>query len=348
MDITALRARLRSGLVIPALPLALDADRRFDERHQRAVLRYYLDAGVGGIAVGVHSTQFAIRDPAVGLYAPLLAFAAEEMRRRQPEALRIAGVCGRTAQALGEVDVAVANGYDAVLLSLVAMGDAPERDVLAHVRAVAQRIPVVGFYLQRAVGGRRFSYAFWRDFAAIPGVVAVKIAPFDRYGTLDVVRAVVDAGRRDEVVLYTGNDDAIVADLLTPFRFAADQEPLFIAGGLLGHWGVWTRAAVGLLDEIKALRAGGGPIPLSWWTRAAEVTDMNAAVFDTANGFHGCIPGIHEVLRRQGLLAGNWCIDPSEVLSPGQTAELDRVTAAYPHLVDTDFVAANIGRWLEG
>lgn len=352
MDIPAdLHARLRAGTAIPALPLALDAERRFDARHQRALIRYYVDAGVGGLAVGVHSTQFAIRDPQVGLYEPLLAFAAEHIdawaARDGRRLLRIAGICGKTAQAVGEAGIARRHGYHAGLLSLVAMADASEDDLIAHARAVGEVMPVVGFYLQQGVGGRVLSYDFWRRFAAIPAVVAVKIAPFNRYRTLDVVRAVIDSGRAGEVALYTGNDDTIVTDLLTAFRFGEHHQPLHIVGGLLGHWGVWTKRAVELQARLAGLRERQERLPAEILTLAAQVTDMNAVVFDAANGFRGCIPGIHEVLRRQGLLAGTWCLDPHEVLSPGQSAELDRVCRAYPHLIDNEWTSANIATWLE-
>lgn len=344
----ALLARLRHGTVIPALPLALDAQRRFDPVHQRALVRYYVHAGVGGLAVGVHSTQFAIREH--GLLDPLLEFAAEHIAawsaRESTQVLLIAGACGPTAQALAEAALASRHGYHAVLLSLAALRDADEDALIAHASSVAEMMPVIGFYLQPAVGGRRLSYAFWRRFAAISGVIAIKIAPFNRYGTLDVVRGVEDSGRADQVTLYTGNDDTIVADLLTPFRFRDAGRDLRIRGGLLGHWGVWTRRAVELQRRLADIRDGGGDIPLDLLRLAAQVTDMNAAVFDAANGFAGCIPGIHEVLRRQGLLAGNWCLDPHETLSPGQAEELTRVCAAYPHLIDDDFVQRHLATWL--
>ena len=350
MDIAAVRARLAEGLVIPAQPLALDAGRRLSERHQRAVSRYYLDAGAGGIAVGVHSTQFAIRDPQHGLLEPVLALAAEEMERYASATgspiVRIAGLCGPTRQAVAEAGLAKRLGYHAGLLSLAAVQDLGIDDLLSHCAAVARQMPIIGFYLQPAVGGRVLPFDFWRRFVDIENVVAIKIAPFNRYQTIDVVRAVVEAGR-DDVALYTGNDDAIVIDLLTTWMFARDGMSLRkqIAGGLLGHWGVWTRRAVQQLERIKAAR-GGGSLSAEWLTEAAAVTDMNAAVFDAANGFRGCIPGILEVLRRQGLVPSACCLDPHETLSPGQAAEIDRVAAAYPHLIDDTFVAANLHRWL--
>ena len=334
-----LAAALRGGLVIPAHPLALTAERRLDERRQRALSRYYVAAGAGGLAVGVHTTQFAIRDPKIGLFEPVLTLAREELDRadedRQTPLVRIGGVCGPTRQAVAEAELLVSLGYHAGLLSLAALKDADEAALIAHCEAVARVIPLVGFYLQPAVGGRALPYAFWSRFVQIENVVAIKVAPFNRYQTLDVVRALAEAGR-DDIALYTGNDDSIVLDLLTPMfgrRFV---------GGLLGHWSVWTRPAVALLD---ACRGGATPELLA---RAAEVTDSNAAFFDAANGFRGCIAGLHEVLRRQGLLEGIWCLDPDEGLSPGQAREIDRVCAAYPHLADDDFVAAHRDDWLRG
>ena len=341
-----LRRHLLSGQAIPALPLALDRRRRWSERRQRAVTRYYLDAGVGGIAVGVHSTQFEIRKPRHGLFEPVLALAAETMAqwlaaRPRPFA-RIAGLCGRTSQALKEAGLARQLGYDAGLLSLGAWKKAPEGEILRHCARVAQDLPLIGFYLQPAVGGRVLSYRFWRAFTEIPDVVAIKIAPFNRYHTLEVVRAVMDTGR-DDVALYTGNDDNIIADLLTPFEHAGRTRR--IVGGLLGQWGVWTERAVTLLGEIKQARAKTR-LDLSWLARNAALTDANAAIFDPANGFAGCLSGIHEILRRQGIFETNACLNPHERLSPGQAAELDRVTRAYPWLVDDAFVQANLHRWL--
>jgi hypothetical protein len=346
-----LRGALQRGLVIPACPLALTAERRLDERRQRALIRYYLDAGAGGLAVGVHTTQFAIRDPRFGLYPPLLRLASEEVeradRRGGEPVVRIAGVCGPTAQARAEAALAVETGFHAALLSLAALGDADDDRLIDHCRQVAEVIPVVGFYLQPAVGGRVLRYPFWRRFAEIDQVVAIKIAPFNRYQTLDVVRAVVESGR-DDLALYTGNDDNIVMDLLTPFRFetAGARRERRMVGGLLGHWAVWTRRAVELLDECHRLADTGAPVPAEMLRRHVEVTDANAAVFDAANGFAGCIAGIHEVLRRQGLLEGTWCLDPGETLGPGQAGEIDRVCRAYPHLLDDDFVRENLDRWL--
>jgi dihydrodipicolinate synthase/N-acetylneuraminate lyase len=344
------RAALQDGRVIPAHPLALHADGRFDEQRQRVLSRYYAAAGSGGLAVGVHTTQFAIRDPAIGLFEPVLAIAAEEMdradARRAEPLIRIGGICGRTDQALDEADLLVRLGYHAGLLSLAAMAGADDTALVAHCAAVGARIPLIGFYLQASVGGRPLSYAFWRRFAEIPAVVAIKIAPFNRYQTIDVVRAVIDAGR-DDIALYTGNDDAIVADLVTPFRFLIGGRMVErrIVGGLLGHWAVWTRGAVSLLDECQsAARAGHVPAPLL--QRGVEVTDANAAFFDAAHGFAGCIAGIQEVLRRQGLLRSARCLSAEEVLSPGQAVEIDRVCRAYPHLADDAFVRANLAEWL--
>jgi dihydrodipicolinate synthase/N-acetylneuraminate lyase len=350
MQVDTIRSLLAQGLVIPAQPLALDDARRLSERHQRAISRYYLDAGAGGIAVGVHSTQFAIRDPKHGLFEPVLSLASEEMDRHMAATgrpvLKIAGLCGPTAQAVQEAGLAARTGYHAGLLSLAALSHCDVDELVAHCAEVARHFPVIGFYLQPAVGGRVLPLSFWRRFAEIENVVAIKIAPFNRYQTIDVVRAVVEAGR-DDVALYTGNDDAIVTDLLTTWVFPRGGHPVrrHVAGGLLGHWGVWTHKAVGLLERIKAAR-GQSQLPAEWLTDAVAVTDMNAAVFDAANAFHGCIPGILEVLRRQGLAPSTCCLDPHETLSPGQAEELDRVTAAYPHLVDDEFVATHRDRWL--
>lgn len=346
-----LRARLGQGMVIPACPLALTAQLRFDERRQRALLRYYRAAGAGGIAVGVHTTQFAIHDPKVGLLRPVWELTADELGLSRADStvptVAIAGLCGDTAQAVNEAALARELGFAAGLLSLAALGRSAEAELLAHCRAVAGELPVVGFYLQPAVGGRTLPFSFWRSFAEIENVVAIKIAPFNRYQTLDVVRAVAESGR-DDLALYTGNDDAIVADLVTPFRFQVQGRRVErqMVGGLLGHWAVWTHRAVELHQECRRVASTGAPVPAELLRRGVEITDANAAFFDAANGFAGCLPGIHEVLRRQGLLAGNWCLDPHEVLSPGQAAEIDRVVAAYPHLADDDFVRNHLGRWL--
>jgi dihydrodipicolinate synthase/N-acetylneuraminate lyase len=332
------RTALDAGCAIPAHPLALTASRRLDERRQRALARYYIASGVGGLAVGVHTTQFAIRDPRVGLFRAVLQLAAEEMDRAARPLVRIGGICGQTPQAVAEAGLLRDLGYHAGLLSLAALGDADVDRLVDHCRAVAAVIPVVGFYLQPSVGGRMLPAAFWRRFAEIESVVAIKVAPFNRYQTQDVIRAVIDAGR-DDIALYTGNDDAIVVDLLTPFRFAGKERR--IVGGLLGHWSVWTCKAVELLDRCRLAEASPALLRL-----AVEVTDCNAAFFDAANGFRGCIAGLHEVLRRQGLLEGLWCLDPHETLGPGQLAEINRVHAAYPHLNDDDFVTRHRDEWL--
>ncbi|MEJ7590600.1 MAG: dihydrodipicolinate synthase family protein [Planctomycetaceae bacterium] len=318
--------------------LVLTPSRRLDERRQRALSRYYIAAGVGGIAVGVHTTQFAIRDPKIGLFKPVLQLAAEEMNRAVRPLVRIAGVCGRTAQAVAEAELLQELGYHAALLSLGAMREADEDDLITHSRAVAEVIPVIGFYLQPSVGGLALPYSFWRRFAEIENIVAIKIAPFSRYQTQDVVRAVIEAGRND-IALYTGNDDNIVADFLTPFRFAGKERR--IVGGLLGHWSVWTQRAVELLERCRNADATPELLRLG-----VEITDCNAAFFDAANGFRGCIAGLHEVLRRQGLMEGLWCLDEDETLSPGQLAEIDRAYRTYPHLHDDEFVASHRDEWL--
>ena len=337
---------LHKGLVIPACPLALTEDRQLDERRQRTLLRYYVAAGAGGIAAGVHTTQFAIRE--AGLFEPLLQLAMEELNRIAPtEFLRIGGICGKTKQASKEAEVLRRFGFHCGLLSLGALREASETDLLQHARQISEIIPIIGFYLQPSVGGRTLPYSFWRRFAEIENIVAIKIAPFNRYQTLDVIRAVAEAGR-EEIALYTGNDDNIVLDLLTPFRFevAGRVVERRIVGGLLGHWAVWTQCAVELLERCRRIVSHNMDIPSAMLSLATEVTDSNAAFFDAANSFHGCIPGIHEVLRRQGLLAGTWCLDPSEILSPGQNEEIDRVYRAYPHLNDDSFVKENLHRWL--
>ena len=339
-------ARFRAGTVIPAHPLALTADRTLDETRQRALSRYYIDAGAGGLAVGVHTTQFAIRE--AGLYERVLRLAGETAADwAEAPLFLIAGVAGRTGQAVAEAQVAAGLGYHAVLLSLAAFRNASEDEMIAHCRRIGEEMPLVGFYLQPAVGGVPLPHSFWRRFAELDSVVGIKIAPFDRYGTLDVVRGVAEAGAEDRVALYTGNDDNILLDLLTPWRLKRGDETvdLRIAGGLLGHWSVWVKSVVDLLDRAHAAvaedRIDGDLLAL-----AGQITDCNAAFFDVANDFRGCIAGMHEVLREQGLLEGIWCLDPNETLSPGQAAEIDRVCRAYPHLNDDSFVAENLERWL--
>jgi dihydrodipicolinate synthase/N-acetylneuraminate lyase len=317
-------------MVIPAHPLALTAGRKLDEQRQRALTRYYIDAGAGGIAVGVHTTQFTIRDPKIGLFRPVLELAIDAAQ--DSSITKIAGVCGPRGQALNEAELAASLGYDAVLLSLGALRDAPVAELLDHSRAIAGVIPVIGFYLQPSVGGRILPYEFWRQFAEIENVIAIKMAPFNRYQTLDVVRAVAESGRAGQITLYTGNDDNILIDLLTTFDFGGKR--IHVSGGLLGHWAVWTRKAVEHCNRAREVRESGGPIPPDLLTLAQQITDANAAIFDPAHAFHGCIPGIHEVLRRQGLLAGRWCLDPHEELSPGQMEEIDRIHRIYPHLCE--------------
>ncbi len=346
-----LRQILDRGVVIPASPLALNGERRFDERYQRAVWRYYSAAGAGGIAVGVHTTQFAIRDPKVGLFKPLLTLAqavCDELDASRSEPLvRVAGICGRTDAALAEATFAAEHGFHTGLLNLSAMRDADDVQLADHCRAVSEVLPVFGFYLQASVGGRPLPYSFWRRFAEVENVVAIKIAAFNRYQTIDVVRALAEAGR-DDIALYTGNDDNILVDLLTPFRFVTGgrQVDRRFVGGLLGHWAVWTRSAVELLAICRKAVAAGGTVSPDLLAANVAVTDMNAALFDVAHQFAGCIPGVHEILRRQGLLPGTWCLNPEEVLSPGQSEELDRVCQSYPHLTDDAFVEENRDEWL--
>lgn len=328
-------ANFDAGL-IPAHPLALTAERKLDEKRQLALGRYYLDAGAGGLAVGVHTTQFAIREH--GLLRPVLeiAMAAVGETDKPEEILKVAGAIGDTRQAVAEAELAASLGYDCVLLSLGALPDASVDQLIAHAKTVAGVLPVMGFYLQPAAGGRPLPYAFWRRLAEIKRVVAIKVAPFNRYQTLDVIRAVEDAGRKEDLRLYTGNDDNIILDLLS-----GDFD-----GGLLGHWSVWTEPAVGYQAQIASLVRAGEPVEPDWFRLARQVTDANAAFFDAANNFRGCIAGLHEVLRRQGLLAGRWCLDPREDLSPGQLEEIERVCYEYPHLADDEFVAENLDDWL--
>jgi len=347
-----LRQRLANGCAIPAHPLALDSNRKLSERHQCGLTRYYCDAGSGGIAVGVHSTQFEIRDPEIGLYEPVLELASRTMDDWTASSgrtmLKIAGVSGLTQQAVGEAEIAANHGYHACLLALRDLnGESPEV-ILEHCRTVAQTMPLIGFYLQPAVGGMRLPVSFWREFAKIDNVIAIKLAPFNRYQTFDVVRAVCEAGREKEVTLYTGNDDTIIFDLVSEYKIAVGNghRNVGMAGGLLGHWGVWTKRAVGQLDLIKEWRATGEPLPRELLVLAQEVTDANAAFFDPANNFSGCLAGINEVLRRRGQVPSSVCLNPKEKLSKGQAEEIDRVQAAYPHLNDDAFVAENLDRWL--
>ena len=341
---------LKKGTVIPALPLALNSKRKLDVRRQRALFRYYLDAGAGGVAVAVHTTQFAIRNPEIGLYAPLLELANEEFNkfvaRTKKPVIRVAGVIGRTEQALHEANLALLNGFHAVLLSVAAFKNDTNEEIIAHCRKIAEVMPVIGFYLQPAVGGRKLDVNFWREFAAIENVIAIKIAPFNRYQTMDVVRGVVESGREEHIALYTGNDDNILVDLLSEYQITSGNRTVNkrISGGLLGHWAVWTHSATKLLKNVHDGRFDNDI--QQTLILANQITDSNAAFFDSANNFAGCITGLHEVLRRQGLLEGLWTLDPDEILSPGQLEEIDRVYAAYPELNDDAFIAENLERWL--
>ncbi len=337
---------LAKGTVIPATPLALDENRKFDESRQRLLTRYYLEAGSGGIATAVHSTQFEIRDPEFNLFETVIQTVSDEISKFEAETgkvvAKICGVCGKKEQAVAEARIAKSFGYDAVLLSPGGLKDLTETEMLDRTRAVAAEMPVIGFYLQPSVGGRVFSYSYWEELCEIPGVVAIKCAPFNRYLTLDVVRACALSSRADEITLYTGNDDNIVCDLLTEYKFTKNGKTVTkrFQGGLLGHWCVWTKAVADLFPKLQNQKATPELLTL-----AAEITDANAVVFDAANGFAGCIPGIHEILRRQGLLKGIWCLNPNEVLSPGQAEELDRIHAMYPHLTDDAFVAEFLKRY---
>ncbi len=339
--------RLTQGSVIPAHPLALDAQRQFDRKRQRALTRYYVDAGVGGLAVGVHTTQFSIRER--GLYETVLAAAMEDQATWAEHPLfMIAGLCGATQQASAEARIAVGLGYHAGLLSLAALAGSSEDEIIAHCEAVSREIPLIGFYLQTVVGGPVLSSDFWRRFASIPNVLAIKVAPFNRYRTIDVVRGLIDAGAEERVYLYTGNDDHIILDLTVPFTAMRDGQPVSVRfrGGLLGHWSVWTASAVAQLERIKSELASGGTPSADLLALDSRVTDCNSAFFDVNNNFHGCIAGCHEVLRRQGLLEGIWCLDPAEGLGPGQSQEIDRVYRVHGDLSDDAFVRQNLDRWL--
>lgn len=343
--------KLHTGTVIPANPLALDEHRCFDEKRQRALIRYYLDCGVGGLAVAVHTTQFEIRDPKYNLFERVLRVAkdeAEKYEKRSGEVIvMVAGACGPTEQAVKEARLAKSLGYDAVLLSPGGLSHLSEEELIERTRRVAEVMPVIGFYLQVAVGGRAFSYNYWKRICEIDNVVAIKAAPFNRYYTLDVVRAAALSSRADEIALYTGNDDNIVHDLISRYKFSHNgktYEKSFV-GGLLGHWSVWTKRAVELFEKCKEVK-GGDSVPYEILTLANEVTDTNAVLFDTANNFAGCIAGLHEVLRRQGLFRGTWCLNPDERMSDGQAEEIDRIYKEYPHLNDDEFVKANLEKWL--
>ena len=340
---------LHAGCVIPAHPLALTGNRCLDERRQRALSRYYISAGAGGLAVGVHTTQFEIRDPDIGLYEPVLALAMDVMEKEASDQfIGVAGICGETKQATKEASMAMSLGYHAGLLSLAALKESTDDELILHCKAVAEIIPVFGFYLQPAVGGRLLSFDFWRRFVELDHIVAIKIATFNRYQTLDVIRAIAEAGKMDKIALYTGNDDNIIMDLLTVHAFQNQEQKVDVQlkGGLLGHWAVWTHQAVRMLQTCQDAVASNNPIPQHLLTEAIQVTDCNAAFFDPAHNFAGCIPGIHEVLRRQGLLDGIWCLNPDERLSPGQAEEIDRVYHAYPQLNDDTFVAEHLDQWL--
>lgn len=345
-------ALIRSGVALPASPLALNASRRFDADRQRVLMRYYVDAGAGGVAVGMHFTQFEIRNPGIDLFEPVLKTCAEELDRlsisRGRPLLKVAGINGRLESAVRQTKLARDLGYDVAIVSMAALGGSLDREMVHHMSEIAAIIPVFGFYLLTGVGGIHLPYRFWREMVEIENIYGIKIAPFDRYGTVDVVRAVVNAGRENDITLYTGNDDSIIHDLVTPFTFDGPRGPrtVHIKGGLLGQWACWTKTAVELLGRVQAWQGSGEPLPREWLTLGAEITDANAAIFDAAHRFAGSIPGVNEILRRQGLLEGVWTLKPDEVLAPGQAEEISRIYAAYPHLNDDAFVAANLARWL--
>ncbi len=343
---------LAKGVAIPALPLALNSKREFNEKRQRVLMRYYLDAGVGGVAVAVHATQFEIRDSEIGLFEPVLKIAIEEIEKYEKATskviVRIGGVLGKTDQAISEATLQKSLGYDAVLLAMSGLEDYTEDEIIERTRKIAEIIPVIGFYLQKRAGGRIFSYNFWEKFVEIKNVVAIKTAPFNRYYTLDVVRAVATSSRADEIALYSGNDDSIVIDLVSEYEFKMDGKTYkkSYVGGLLGHWAVWTNSAVKMFEKLKEIKKLDC-LPKDILVLANEVTDMNAVLFDTANDFSGSTPGVHEVLRRQGILEGTWCLNEKRALSPGQSEEIDRMYKMYPHLTDDAFVKENIDKWFK-
>lgn len=348
-----IRQKLQRGIAIPAHPLALTPSRKFDERRQRALSRYYIASNVGGLAIGVHTTQFAIRDPRFGLFEPVLTLAAEEMDRadgvNDSPLVRVAGICGETSQSVAEASTARDLGYHAGLLNLSALKEWSDSKLITHCRSVADVISIFGFYLNPDVGGRELSHEFWQEFCSIENVVAIKMAPFNRYRTFDVIRAVIDSGR-DDIALYTGNDDNIILDLASPFAFRGHGATVTrrIVGGLLGHWAVWTSKGVKHLEQCQSIATDGVNMPMDVVHLNTAVTDCNAVFFDAANNFRGCVPGIHEVLRRQGLLEGIWCLDEQETLGPGQYEEINRVYAAYPELNDDEFVRRHLDDWLSG
>lgn len=343
---------LHSGTVIPANPLALNENRQFDEQGQRLLTKYYLEAGAGGIAVAVHTTQFEIRLPQYNLFEKVLSVVVDEIskyeKKHNKTAVRVAGVCGPREQAVNEARLAKQYGYDAVLLSPGGLNHLSEAEMIQRTRAVAQVMPVIGFYLQAAVGGRMFTFDYWKQMSEIDNVVAIKCASFNRYTTVDVARAVASSSRSDQIALYTGNDDNIVMDLTTKYSFAVNGkicEKRFV-GGLLGHWSVWTHSVVEMFAYLKA-QAEKDSIPAEVLTLAEQVTDVNGVFFDVANHFKGCIAGLHEVLRRQGLMKGIWCLNPEETMSQGQAEEIDRVYKMYPQLNDDAFIKENLSRWVE-
>jgi dihydrodipicolinate synthase/N-acetylneuraminate lyase len=348
-----IRKNLKRGVVIPAMPLALNPDRTIDKYRQKAVIRYYIDAGVGGIAVAVHTTQFEIRNKEYNLLERLLKLASETIDKyceyRGKQIIKIVGICGRTKQALHEVEISKKLGFHAGLVSLGNFSNDDNDTLIQHCQKLAEMMPLFGFYLQPSVGGRMLSNAFWLKFCQIENVLGIKIAPFNRYQTFDVVRAVAEANREENIALYTGNDDNIVVDLLTRYKIITNTglKSVGFAGGLLGHWSVWTKKAVELLEEIHSVVLNNQPIPPELLSHAQEITDANAVIFDAANNYAGCIPGIHEVLRRQGLFRGIWCLNPNEKLSPNQKSDIDRVYNSYPHLNDDEFVKANLKHWLD-
>lgn len=300
--------------------------------------------------MGVHTTQFAIRKK--GLYEPVLRLAVDtvsDLRARRP-IIKVAGVSGTPEQAVAEAQLAADLGYDLALV--IPGGSKTEDELLEKVRLVSSVIPVFGFYLQPAVGGMPLSFKFWRILSDIEGVAAIKIAPFDRYRTFDVMRGVLMSERCSEIALYTGNDDNIVADLFASLSavVGGEKREVRFVGGLLGQWAVWTRRAVSTLAMVKRARKGG-LVPAEMrelFEEAGEMTEANAVIFDATNDFKGSIAGIGEVLRRQGLTANSKTLESRDSLSPGQSREIEEMLIRHPslHTEDDEMIRQRLDQWL--
>jgi hypothetical protein len=341
-----LQNRLRDGVVIPAHPLALDDEGAVDLRAQRALTRYYLAAGVHGVAVGVHTTQFELHEDR-GLLTEVWRLAATTADESGRAPVLVAGLTGDTADAVVEGQIAVEAGYEVALLCPWGMADVTEAAMVERARAVGEVLPTIGFYLQESVGGRRLGRDYWRRLFDLESVVAVKTAPFDRYRTNDVVQALLEHDRWDEVAVLTGNDDNIVHDLITPYRrqVCGQEREVRATGGLLGQWAVGARAAVDVVARVAQAMASGA-VPTSILRSAAEFVDVNAAVFDVDHDFAGCVAGVNEVLRQQGLVPTVRCLGKRDILSPGQAEQIAQVRERYPNVLDEEFVATHRDDWL--